>query len=93
MSLSQAVERTGEGEWELGCRLAKSSWGQGYALEAARALIGRAFSERGIRRVAAIVDPANTRSVALFKRLGMVFESEVMFEGYDHPDHRCILAM
>ncbi|MEP7179977.1 MAG: GNAT family N-acetyltransferase [Pseudonocardiales bacterium] len=36
---------------ELGYRLRREAWGQGYAAEGSRALIAKAFTEYGVRRV------------------------------------------
>ena len=41
------------GEVELGYRLRKSAWGQGYAAEGSRALICKGFTEFGVQRVVA----------------------------------------
>ncbi|MGY1840708.1 MULTISPECIES: GNAT family N-acetyltransferase [unclassified Modestobacter] len=60
----------GVGEVEVGWHLHPDSWGSGYATEAARAVIDRAFSE-GLVEVYAVVRPDNTRSLAVCGRLGM----------------------
>ena len=75
-----------EPEMELGYRLGRSFWGRGLATEAARAAVEYARDTLGLRRLIALIDPGNTRSVAVAKKLGMSKESEVMCEGYDHPD-------
>ena len=60
----------GVGEVEVGWHLHPDSWGRGYATEAARAVITRAF-EAGLPEVYAVVRPGNTASVAVCTRLGM----------------------
>ena len=40
-------------EAELGYRLRKSAWGNGYATEGSRALIRKGFTEFGVQRVVA----------------------------------------
>lgn len=87
ISLSRDLARVGHGEAEIGFRLAKSAWGQGYATEATERMIEAAKLIPSVERVLAIVDPSNHRSVRTIKKVGMLFEREVMFEGYDHPDH------
>ncbi|MGX2996638.1 GNAT family N-acetyltransferase [Streptomyces sp. JNUCC 64] len=58
------------GEIEIGWRLGRAYWGRGYATAAA--LIGLdAVRAAGVRRVVAVVDPLNARSVAVTERLGM----------------------
>jgi RimJ/RimL family protein N-acetyltransferase len=63
---------------ELGWILAPEVHGQGYATEAASALLGVAFSELRAHRVWAQLDPANTSSSRICERLGM--RREAMFE-------------
>jgi RimJ/RimL family protein N-acetyltransferase len=72
---------------ELGYRLARSAWGKGYATEATIAVRDHAFTSLGMKRLIAIIDPSNLASVRVAEKLGMRFESEVMLEGYTHPDH------
>lgn len=80
-------EVNGQPEIEIGYRLARSAWGQGYATEAAVAVRDYAFTTLAIRRLISIIDPSNLASIRVANKLGMIFESEVMFEGYAHPDH------
>lgn len=77
----------GQPEVELGYRLRRSAWGQGYATEAARAARDFAFDALGIPRLIATIDPANLASIRVAEKIGMRYESDVMLEGYDHPDH------
>ncbi len=75
----------GAGEIELGCTLAPASQGQGYATEAAAAVIDYLFQSMGKLRVVFSVDPRNTRSRRLATRLGMrqaaYFEKSVLIDG------------
>jgi len=48
--------------------------GQGYALEATRALIEYVFENFEVRRLTATIDPRNLKSVALIDRLGFRLE-------------------
>src|SRR5262249_38154807 len=56
---------------EVGWRLARAHWGQGYATEAARAAIRFGFESVGLREIVAFLLPANRRSAAVCERLGM----------------------
>ena len=58
-------------EIEVGYHLARAHWGQGYATEAARALLRHGFETLGLPRIVAVVDPENARSLAVVARLGM----------------------
>lgn len=49
----------------------------GYAFEAATAALAVARSQLGLKRVAAITDPQNAKSIALLERLGFHFENAV----------------
>ena len=61
----------GDGEVEVGWHLNPDHWGHGYATEAARGALERAFGECGLAEVLAVVDPDNARSIAVCQRLGM----------------------
>ena len=67
---------------EIGWRLARSSWGRGYATEAARACLDFAFRSLGLPEVVAFTVPANARSRAVMERLGMRHDAAGDF---DHP--------
>lgn len=70
------------GVWEIGWRLRRDAWGQGYAREAARACIDWAFATTPADRVYAWTVPANRASWGLMLRLGMSHRPEFDF---DHP--------
>jgi RimJ/RimL family protein N-acetyltransferase len=56
---------------EVGWRLARGAWGQGYATEAARAAVEFGFSQGVAEEILAIVDPANDRSLRVCAKLDM----------------------
>lgn len=56
---------------EIGWRLNKQSWGQGYATEAAIAALRFAFDELGLDSVVSFTTVSNLRSRAVMERLGM----------------------
>jgi RimJ/RimL family protein N-acetyltransferase len=64
------LEDTGP-EIEVGYHLGRAHWGRGYATEAARGLLQHGFERLGLARIVAVVDPENTRSLAVVARLGM----------------------
>ena len=68
--------------YEIGWRLAAAQWGRGYASEGARAALGYAFGALGIADVFAMTVPANVRSQAVMRRIGMVRDEHGDF---DHP--------
>ena len=77
----------GQPEVEIGYRLRRSAWGQGFAMEAARAVRDYAFTSLGMQRLIALIDPANTASIRVAEKLGMLYERDIMFPGYTHSDH------
>ncbi len=82
----------GRPEVEIGYRLARSAWGHGYATEAAQAVRDFAFQTLCLKRLIALIDPHNSASIRVAEKLGMAYESDVVFEGYDHPDHVYAIA-
>jgi ribosomal-protein-alanine N-acetyltransferase len=66
---------------ELGYKLARAYWGQGLAAEAAQACLNWALAERS-ERVVAIVDPANTRSARVLRKIGMVRDGTFCRSGH-----------
>jgi len=54
--------------------LRRDQWGHGYATEAARAVVGMAFTDLGLRRVFGGCHPENTASRRILERLGMLFD-------------------
>lgn len=70
------------GKTEIGWRLARHAWGQGYAREAAAASLGWGFANLPAAAIMAMTVSANTRSWGLMERLGMKREAGLDF---DHP--------
>ena len=60
-------------EPELGYRLIQASWGHGLATEGSRALIDKAFTELGARRVHASTMAVNSGSRRVMEKAGMRF--------------------
>lgn len=58
------------GDIEIGWHLHPDAWGNGYAAEAARAVLAHAF-ESGLDRVVAVTNPANGASQRVARRIGM----------------------
>jgi len=64
------VERKGP-EIEIGYRLARRHWSQGFATEAARAALDHAFGPLGLERVIAVTHPENLASRRVCEKIGM----------------------
>jgi [ribosomal protein S5]-alanine N-acetyltransferase len=80
-------EIDGYSEVEIGYRLGRATWGNGYATEAAAAVRDFALHDLHLQRLIALIDPDNSASLRVAQKLGMQYEKDVMLEGYDHPDH------
>jgi RimJ/RimL family protein N-acetyltransferase len=80
--LSRFSDVGGRPETELGYRLARASWGRGFATEAARAVRDYAFDTLGIPRLISIIDPRNAASIRVAGKTGMRYEKEVTFQGH-----------
>jgi len=60
---------------EVGWRLGRSAWGNGYATEAARAALDFAFDVAGLEEVVSTTTRTNERSQAVMRRLGMTHDA------------------
>ncbi|MFI6228129.1 GNAT family N-acetyltransferase [Micromonospora echinospora] len=58
---------------EVGWHLHPDHWGNGYATEAARALIDREWAHTSTEQIYAVTDPDNEASKAVTRRLGMSY--------------------
>ena len=67
---------------EVGWRLAREAWGQGYATEAARAAVGFGFETLDLEEIVSFTVPANDRSRRVMERLGMTRDPD---DDFDHP--------
>ncbi|NKJ00070.1 GNAT family N-acetyltransferase [Novosphingobium sp. SG707] len=69
-------------EYEIGWRLARTAWGQGYGTESARAVLDWAWTHRNMATIVAITTRENAKSQALMMRIGMAHAPD---EDFDHP--------
>jgi RimJ/RimL family protein N-acetyltransferase len=67
---------------EVGWRLARDQWGNGYATEGARAAVDFGFEVVGLDEIVSFALPANTRSLAVMERIGMTHDPA---DDFDHP--------
>ncbi len=71
----------GREEIELGYGLSRSYWGRGIATKAAGAVQGYVFDIRCLRRLIALSDPENVRSVRVAEKTGFRAEKDMLFRG------------
>lgn len=65
------------GEPELGYRFLPEHWGQGLATEAGAGVLQHWFGVMGQKEIVALVDPANTRSENVVRKLGFSNTGEI----------------
>lgn len=74
---------------EIGWRFVPEVWGQGFATEAAKALLDHARRDLKLQRVVAFAVRTNEKSIAVMRRIGMTERPDLAF---DHPLVPAIMA-
>lgn len=77
------VKRDGLDDVDIGFAFLPQFRGEGFALESAAAVLAHGKAAFGLKRIVAIVSPANHRSVSLLNKLGLRFERTVSLPGDD----------
>jgi len=72
---------------EIGWRLHPRFWGQGLATEGGKACLRYAFTTLELDEICSFTAVVNTRSVALMKRIGLIFRKRFGHPGLQ-PGHR-----
>ena len=67
---------------EVGWRLARTAWGNGYATEAGRAALEFGFQRAGLGEIVSFTSVGNVRSRAVMERIGMSRDPE---DDFDNP--------
>ena len=67
---------------EMGWRLARACWGQGYGSEAARAAVADGFGRLDLPEIVSFTVPGNWRSRRVMERIGAMRDPA---GGFDHP--------
>jgi RimJ/RimL family protein N-acetyltransferase len=71
-----------EKDIEIGWRLREDAWGQGYASEAAEAVLAWAWANLSVERIVSFTIPANAPSRRVMERIGMIRRPDLDF---GHP--------
>jgi RimJ/RimL family protein N-acetyltransferase len=71
---------------EIGWRLAKEAWGNGYATEAARATLAHGFGPAGLTEIVSFTTTTNLPSQRVMQRIGMVHDEPGDFDHVRLPD-------
>jgi len=80
--LIRFIDIDGQTEDEIGYRLNRSYWGQGYATEAVRAIRDYGFTVVGLKRMVSMIDQNNVRSIRVAEKIGLHYEKDALIEGY-----------
>jgi len=67
---------------EIGWRLASQYWGEGYATEAAKAVLHYAFTELGLDEIVSFTVVNNKASRRVMEKIGLQHEAN---DDFDHP--------
>ncbi len=73
-SITLRLLKEGSPLGEIGYCYSRASWGQGYASEAAEAVMRFAFDQLGMQKVSATCDPLNFGSAKVLQKAGMKLE-------------------
>ncbi|GAA3369498.1 GNAT family N-acetyltransferase [Streptomyces sannanensis] len=71
---------------EIGWRLARSAWGQGYATEAALTVLAFGFDTLELPEILAVTTATNLRSQAVMRRIGMTRDPADDFDDLTAPE-------
>jgi RimJ/RimL family protein N-acetyltransferase len=75
-------------ELEVGYHVNRERWNQGFATEAARALIHHAFTDIGVDHVVSMIRPENIASRRVAEKNGLTMSRVVFWRNYDHCIYR-----
>jgi RimJ/RimL family protein N-acetyltransferase len=68
---------------EVGWRLARFHWGNGYGTEAASAAVNFGFAQLRLQEIVSFTSAINERSIGVMRRINMTHEPA---DDFDHPD-------
>ncbi len=81
MGMCGLIKRDNLPDVDIGFAFLPRFWGQGYAYEAASAVMAYGRNALGLKRIVAITDPDNHSSIKLLERLGLKFEQFIQLSG------------
>lgn len=76
------------GEVEIGWRFTRASWGQGFATEAAAAVLEHAFGSVCLTEVVADINPMNFQSIRVAEKVGMRCAGNRVLHGASFRSYR-----
>jgi [ribosomal protein S5]-alanine N-acetyltransferase len=73
----------GKTELEIGYHINRERWNQGFATEAARAVVDYAFRQFHVDHVISLIRPENAASRRVAEKSGLALDRMVFWRGYD----------
>jgi [ribosomal protein S5]-alanine N-acetyltransferase len=83
IGLAGLVKRDGLDMPDVGYAFLPGAWGQGYAQEAAAAVVRHARERLGLGRLAAITTSENHASMAVLRKVGFAFQGMIQLPGVE----------
>jgi ribosomal-protein-alanine N-acetyltransferase len=83
VGMAGLVKREGLDAPDLGYAFVPDAWGQGYAQEAAAAVLAHAQGPLGIPKLAAITSLENFASMAVLRKVGFTDRGTIQLPGFD----------
>jgi ribosomal-protein-alanine N-acetyltransferase len=83
MGMCGLIRRESLDDVDIGFAMLPAFWGNGYAHEAAAAVLDYGRRVLGLKRIVAITSPDNVRSIGLLERIGLRFERSLRLAGSD----------
>jgi len=77
-------EIEGTAELEIGYHVHRERWNQGFATEAARAVLDYGFRQFDVERVVSMIRPENRASRRVAEKNGLTVDRVVFWRNYDH---------
>ncbi|MEH6675893.1 GNAT family N-acetyltransferase [Phenylobacterium sp.] len=85
LGLAGLVKREVLPHVDVGYAFLERAWGQGYAQEAAAAVLAYGHGSLGLETIAAIVNPENLASRRVLEKIGLRFIDVRQLDGWDQP--------
>jgi RimJ/RimL family protein N-acetyltransferase len=73
---------------EIGYHFRRRYWGQGFATEAAHAVMGWCFENLAVDHLISLIRPANQPSCRVAERNGLVVAGSTVWRGFEHLIYR-----
>jgi RimJ/RimL family protein N-acetyltransferase len=81
IGLCGLIKRDGLDDVDIGYAFMPQFWGQGYASEAATAVLHYGTNTLGLKRIVAITSPDNYSSMRVLEKIGLHFEKKIVLPG------------